>query len=187
MLNHFEEYAQYVEIAGYRGIKFEVAEAYLKTHRKQKNVVEVQFFDADLVATPQHLYFAALNALQAFKGKTNISKTIAMETMLFASAQRQIQKAISRSGIKLDTCNLAVLIIGEQQQAVESALVAVSDCTGRAPDNSVLEMNSAKMKKIKKIFHISEDEVALVRKGDARAVAVANLVIERVALLAAQF
>lgn len=187
MLYHLEEYGQFVEIAGYRGIKFEVAEAYLKAHRMQTHVVAVQFFDADLVATPRHLYFAALNALQAFKGKTNISKTVAMETMLYASAQRQIQKAIARSGIKPNTQNMAVLIIGEQQQTVELALAAVSACAGKAPDDRVLDMNSAKLKSIKKGFDIGESEVEVVRKGDDGVVAVADLVIERVALLATQF
>lgn len=187
MLYNFEKYGRFVEIAGYSGIKFEVAEAYLKAHRRQTHVVAVQFFDADLVATPRHLYFAALNALQAFKGKTNISKTVAMETMLYASAQRQIQKAIARSGIKPNTQNMAVLIIGEQQQTVELALAAVSACAGKAPDNCVLEMNSAKLKIIKKNFDIGEGEVEVVRKGDDGEVVVADLVIERVALLATQF
>ena len=187
MLHHLEEYGRFVEIAGYRCIKFEVAEAYLKAHRRETHVVAVQFFDADLVATPRHLYFAALNAIQAFKGKTNISKTVAMETMLYASAQRQIKKAIARSGIKPTTQNMAVLIIGEQQQAIELALAAVSACAGKAPDDRVLEMNSTKLKSIKKNFDIGEGEVEVVRKSDDGAVAVADLVIERVALLATQF
>jgi len=187
MLYHLEEYGQFCEIAGYRGIKFEVAEAYLKAHRRHTHDAAVQFFDADLVATPRHLYFAALNALQAFKGKTNISKTVAMETMLYASAQRQIQKAIARSGIKPTTQNMAVLIIGEQQQVVELALAEVSAFAGKAPDDRVLEMNSAKLKSIKKNFEICEGEVEVVRKSDDGAVAVADLVIERVALLATQF
>jgi tRNA threonylcarbamoyladenosine modification (KEOPS) complex Cgi121 subunit len=187
MLYHLEEYGRFVEIAGYRGIKFEVAEAYLKVHRRQTHVVAVQFFDAEIVATPRHLYFAALNSLQAFKGKTNISKTVAMEAMLYASAQRQILKAIARSGIKPTTQNMAVLIIGENQQAVELELAAVSACANKAPDDRVLEMNSVKLESLKKNFDISEGEIEVVRKGDDGAVAVADLVVERVALLATQF
>lgn len=186
MLYHLEGYGQFVEIAGYRGIKFGAIDAYLKAHRGQTHVVAVQFFDADLVATPRHLYFAALNSLNAFKGKTNISKTIAMETMLYASAQRQIQKAIARSGIKPTTNNLAVIIIGEQRNAVELELVAVSACAGKEPDDRVLEMNSSKMKNIKKIFEIGKGEVGVVQKNDDEMAAVIDLVIERVALLATQ-
>jgi tRNA threonylcarbamoyladenosine modification (KEOPS) complex Cgi121 subunit len=187
MLYHLEEFGRFVEITGFKGIKFEVAEAYLKLHRRQTHAVAIQFFDADLVATPRHLYFATINALQAFKGKTNISKTVAMETILYASAQRQIQKALDRSGIKSTTQNMAVLIIDEQQQVVELALAAVSSCVGKAPDDCVLEMNSEKLKNIKKNFNIGESEIETVRKDDDRAVAVVDLVIERVALLATQY
>lgn len=186
MLYHLEGDGQFVEIAGYRGIKFGALDSYLKAHRKQSHVVAVQFFDADLIATSRHLYFAALNSVNAFKEKTNISKTIAMEAMLYASAQRQIQKAIARSGIKPTTKNMAVLIIGGQQHAVELALAAVSACAGKEPDDRVLEMNSTKLKNIKKIFDIDESEVKVVQKSDDETVAVVDLVIERVALLATQ-
>ncbi len=86
----------------------------MKANRKQtRQNVNIQFFDAELIATQEHLYFAVLNALQAFKNKTNLSKSPAMETMLYASAQRQIQKAIECCGIKPQTKNMAVAIIGE--------------------------------------------------------------------------
>ena len=93
----------------------------MKANRKENTEnVELQFFDANLIATQQHLYFAALNALQAFQNKTNISKSLAMETMLYASAQRQIQKAIQRCGIKPQTTTMAVIIIGEKPSKLTS-------------------------------------------------------------------
>ena len=99
MLQYIKEYGKYVEITGYRNIEFDKAEIFLKANRKQtRQNVDIQFFDAELIATQEHLYFAVLNALQAFKNKTNLSKSPSMETMLYASAQRQIQKAINRAG-----------------------------------------------------------------------------------------
>ncbi len=115
MLYCLLEYGKWMEITGYRNIAFTKAEEFLKANRKEtKQNVEMQFFDAELIASQKHLYFAALNALQAFQNKTNISKSPAMETMLYASAQRQIQRAIQRCGIKPETKNMAVLIIGEK-------------------------------------------------------------------------
>ena len=108
MLQYIKEHDKYVEITGYRSIAFDKAEAFLKANRKQTQNVDIQFFDAELIATQEHLYFAILNALQAFKNKTNHSKSLAMETILYASAQLQIQKAIERSGIKPKTKNMAV-------------------------------------------------------------------------------
>ena len=127
MLQYIKEYGKYVEITGYRGVVFEAAEAFLKKNRKQTGQdVDIQFFDADLIATQEHLYFAVLNALQAFKNKTNHSKSPAMEAILYASAQRQIQKAIDRLGIKPQTKNMAVTIIGEDPKQIENTLEAVN-------------------------------------------------------------
>ena len=79
MLRYMKEFGQYVEITGYRNVTFDKVEAFLKTNRKQtQQNVNVQFFDAQIIATQEHLYFAVLNALQAFKNKTNHSKSPAM-------------------------------------------------------------------------------------------------------------
>ncbi len=184
MRYQLEEYSKTVEITGYRGITFAKAEAYLKLHRKQDAVLEIQFFDAQLIATAQHLWFAVLNALQAFKGKTNLSKTPAMETMLYASAQRQIQRAIDRCGIKPQTTNLAVVIIGDSPSQVQTQLQQVTDFLGLDADRNVLEMTESKAEKIAKTFRIAKEEVETV--GGPLELAIVNLVIERVALLATQ-
>jgi tRNA threonylcarbamoyladenosine modification (KEOPS) complex Cgi121 subunit len=74
--------------------------------------VEAQLFDADLVATWQHPYFAALNALAAFKSGRNLSNSVAVESALYASAQRQIKKALSFIGVRAASRNVAVLVVG---------------------------------------------------------------------------
>lgn len=184
MLHYIEEFGRYVEITGYRNINFTQAEAFLKTHRKQAAKVELQFFDADLVATEEHLYFAVLNALQAFRGKTNISKSVAMETMLFASAQRQIQKCIECIGIKPQSTNLAVVIVGEDSLKVEDQLKALTDCLGTQPDASVLQLTEGKQKRIRTAFKITEEEIKTENSPTEKAIL--NLVIEHIALLATQ-
>ena len=54
-----------------------------------------------------------------------------METMLYASAQRQIQKAIQRCGIKPETTNMAVIIIGEDPTQLKTMLEAISSVCWR--------------------------------------------------------
>ena len=78
---------------------------------------EVQFFDAALVATWEHLYFAVLNAVMNLKSTRGISKSIAVESVLYASAQRQIQKAIDFIGLKPDSENAAVVVICENAES----------------------------------------------------------------------
>ena len=165
---YLEEYGKHVEITGYRNIAFAGAEAFLKAHRKQlQQNVSIQFFDADLIATPEHLYFAVLNALQAFKNKTNLSKSPAMETILYASAQRQIQKSIDHIGIKPPTKNLAVTIIAEDPKQIESLLKELTACIGSEPDEKVLELTGAKQGKIRIAFGITDEELKTVKKDNA--------------------
>jgi len=186
MLRYVAEFGKYVEITGYQSVAFDLAEAFLKANRKQtQQTIDIQFFDAKLIATQEHLYFAVLNSLQAFKNKTNLSKSLAMETMLYASAQRQIQRAIDRCGIKPQTDSMAVVIIGEDPAQIQNALDAVTKSVGSKPDESVLEMTKAKEAKIKKTFEITDAELKITENGDQKK-AIINLVIEQVALLATQ-
>ncbi len=186
MLHYIEEYSKYVEIAGFRNISFSEADAFLKANRKKASrQVEIQFFDAEFIATPEHLYFAVLNALQAFRQKTNISKSVAMETMLYASAKSQIQKSIDLLGIKLNTKNIAITIMSADPIQIETMLQEFTSCIGRKVDDTVLQMSKHKIESIKKAFSITNQEVSSVAKDNVE-VAIANLVIERLALLATQ-
>jgi tRNA threonylcarbamoyladenosine modification (KEOPS) complex Cgi121 subunit len=180
-----EEFGKFIEITGYSNISFASAEVFLKEKRKQRQTTYIQFFDADLIATHQHLYFATLNALQALKNKTNISKSPAMETMLYASTQRQIQKAIGLCGIKPKTTNMAVLIIGDTEEQTQIALRNITGCLGKNPDESVLELTKSKLEIIMQTFEITKEELNSTQQGDKEK-AIINLVIERVALLVTQ-
>ena len=187
MLHHIKEYGKYVEITGFRGIKFIQTEAFLKAKRKKQQLnAELQFFDADLIATQKHLYFAVLNALQAFSNKTNLSQSVAMETMLYASAQRQIHKAIRLCGIKPESTRLAVVIIGEKPSEIITLLQETASFLGLEPERSVLELTEVKIGKIMEAFQIGAKEIKAVLTNGDTGKAVVKLVIERVALLATQ-
>ena len=186
MLHYIEEYGKYVEITGYTNISFDKAEAFLKANRKQtKQQFDIQFFDAELIATSEHLYFATLYSLQAFQQKTNISKSVAVETMLYASAKNQIQKSIALLGIKQTTKNMAVIIIGLEQNQIKTVLQELTLCIGQEPDESVLEMSKHKEENIKKAFQITDKELLALTKSDTQT-AIINLVVEHMALLAVQ-
>ena len=187
MLKRIEEFGKYVAITGFRNVKLvDVEELFSIVREETHATVEIQFFDAKFVATWQHFYFAVLNALTAFKNKENISKSLAMETMLYASAQRQIRKAMELLGIRPDTSEIATLIIGEKLENVKSALSIVSAHINAPPDDSVLELSEEKMKTIQKAFGISDVELETVMKKDDLEKALTSLVIERMALLSTQ-
>jgi KEOPS complex subunit Cgi121 len=185
MLKHIEEFGKCAAITGFRNVKIKDTEEFLKKiHKEKPSIVETQFFDAKYVASWQHLYFAVLNALTAFKNKENISKSVTMETMLYASAQRQIRKAMELLGIKSETSEIALLIIGQNPETVKSALPIISASVNVQHDDTVLELSEEKRRIIQKIFGISDLELKTVMKKDGLEEALTNLVIEQMALLA---
>jgi len=187
LLIHIEEFRKYAIITGFKSIRIRNKEEFLKRiHKEKQSNVEIQFFDAKSVATWQHLYFALLNALTAFKNGENLSKSLAMETLIYASAQRQIRKAIKLIGIGNDTSEVALLIVGDDPETLKSALTTISENINIKNDDSILELSEEKQRIIREKFGISDLELkTITKKGDLKE-ALTNLVIERMALLATQ-
>ncbi|RLI46402.1 hypothetical protein DRO69_03160 [Candidatus Bathyarchaeota archaeon] len=187
MIRELEDFDMYVAIAGFRNVKIGDVNGFFDMIRKKLENVHVQFFDAKLIADWKHLYFAALNALNAFKNKANISNSIAVETLLYASAQRQINKAMELLGIKPESSEIAVLVIAETRQKTDKILETVSALMSDERDDSVIELTSEKVNGIKRLFGISNLELeAKLEKEGFEKEALINLVIEHVALLATQ-
>lgn len=188
MIQKLDEFDMYVAIAGFRNAKIGDVEVFFNLARKNLQDVEaVQFFRAELIATWQHLYFAAINALTAFANKTNYSSSLAMETLLHAAAQRQIQKATKSIGIQPETADVAVLVLAKNVSSANKALKQVQKLTSAKPDDSALEITQEKFVRIKRFFKISDVEFSsqLKRKG-LEEEALVDLVIEHGALLATQ-
>ena len=187
MLKYIEEAGKYVEITGFRNLGIKDAEEFVKAAcAETPQGMWVQFFDAELVATWQHLYFAVLNALLAFKNGMNISKSVSVETVVYASAQRQIRRAIQLMGVKGGSASVAVVIIGECVDSVKAFLSAVSSRVGAEPDDSVLGLWNEKVVCIRAAFGITETELETVMEKNNGKQALVNLVIERMALLSTQ-
>ena len=187
MLRHLQEDGKYVEITGFRNVQITNAEDLMKAVRNGiPTEAEVQLFDADLIASWQHLYFAVLNAMMAFRTKRNISKSVAVEVMLYASAQRQIKKAIELIGVKKNTANVAAVLVSEKAEPVRRALAAVVNCMDAEPDETVLELSVRKVQRIRRAFAVSDLELETVATKGGAVQALVDLIVERVALLSTQ-
>jgi tRNA threonylcarbamoyladenosine modification (KEOPS) complex Cgi121 subunit len=188
LIRKLDDFNIYIAIAGFKNTKIGDVDRFFKVVRnKLRNVDAVQFFDAQLVANWQHLYFAAINALTAFANKTNISSNLAMETLLYASAQRQIKKATETFGVKSTTKNVAVLILAKNEKSADDALNFVQKLMSAEHDDIVLEINREKFVSIKRFFNVSDVELsAKLEKKGLEKDALVDLVIEHGALLATQ-
>jgi len=180
------DFDKHLAIAGFRGVKLPDVNKFFSNIKGKAESGSVQFFDASLVAGSEHLRFAALNALNAFKGNINISSSLAMETLLYASAQRQIKEAVKLMGIKPSTDRVAVLILADTQQQVSEALKAVSQLLGGRRDDSVVDLTDGKIAGLCKFFKISGKELeAKARRKSVTKEAITDLVLEHMALLVA--
>ncbi len=186
MIKQVEGFDKYIAVAGFKDVRIREVDQILNSARGRLDGVAVQLFAAKLVAGWQHLYFAALNALKAFKNKTNISRKLAVETLLYVAAQRQIRVALDLVGIKQDSRRIAVLLIADKERDAENSLEEISKLIPGKRDDNVLDLSKKKLENIRRLFGISETELAskLEKNGEKRALS--DLVIEHVALLVTQ-
>ena len=184
MIKKMEDFDTYAAIAGFRSVKINDVNNFFGQVRKKTKDTHIQLFDAKLIAGWEHLYFAVLNALRAFKGNLNISNSFAVEALLYASAQRQISKAVDLLGIKPESPHVAVLAITKTKQGANATLEIVSQLMPGERDDSVLKLTDEKVEDIRRLFGISDLELeAKLEKKGLEKEALIDLVIEHVALL----
>jgi len=167
-----------VAISGVKDVEFSDVDTLLLEIRSIAGGTKFQLFNADFISGWKHLYFAAVNAINAFNSGTGISRRLALETLLYASCQNQISRAFSVLGIKPGDRNVAVLVFGKHKNELSNVLSAITDILG-AEDDDVLEISDVKQIVLKNVYGVSEVELASVQRDDA----LSWLIIERGALL----
>jgi KEOPS complex subunit Cgi121 len=184
LIRKIEGTGKYIAIAGFRNAKIKDMKSLFNAVRDKAKDACVQFFDANLIAGQEHLFFAALNALRTFESKTNISNSVAVETLLFACAQRQIKKAVELIGVKPESSRVAVLVVADTRQMAKATLETMSNLISDERDDGVIELSGEKFEAIKKLFKISDLEIrAKLREKGLEKETLVELVIEHIALL----
>lgn len=184
MIEELEDFNLYLLLTGFQNAQVTDIEGFFAKVRKAMGNAYVQFFNADLIAGKAHLRFAALNALTAFKNKVNISNSLAMETLLYASAQRQIKDALKIIGVSPNSKRVAILILAETQNQGATVLESISKLLQGKRDDSVVEFSKDKIDGLMKLFGISTLELeAKTEKKGAEKEALQDLIIEHMALL----
>lgn len=176
----FKGYGKRAAVAVFRRARLSVEE--LLNSLRSVDGTDFQLLNLEAVAGKEHVYFAILNVLHAFKLKKNISKNLGMELLLYASAQRQIKTAIERVGVK-EGRPVVLVAIGPDDKGVENFMVKASRFfEGKMENSGLEEWDKEKIKRLKEIFEISEEEMEALGE-DPPFEAVKKLIIERMALL----
>jgi tRNA threonylcarbamoyladenosine modification (KEOPS) complex Cgi121 subunit len=128
--------------------------------------IEIQLLNADLVFGSIHLEVAVEKAERSFEDQRNISRNLATELLLYASAETQISNAIEKIGIKDGIRNVAVVVWGDCE------INNILENLDLARDDSVLVGNP----NVTNLFGIDSQD----GKGDEEHIT--RLIIEKIAL-----
>jgi tRNA threonylcarbamoyladenosine modification (KEOPS) complex Cgi121 subunit len=179
-----EDINRNITVIGFGNVKIPNIDTMLFQFKEQNKGAPIQFFDAKHIAGKQHMYFAAIHALNALNKKTNISNNIAIEALLYASAQRQIKKAVKMLGINQETTEVVALIIAKDNQEKQTYLNLVAKIIPGERNDNVIELTNKKIVAIKKMFKISEKEFKTNLKNEGlEREAITDLILEHMALL----
>ena len=117
----------------------------LLTFSKKENLV-IQALDAAVVYGKNHLISATRHAQRAFEQRTNATNNLALEILLYAAGERQIQKAITKMGVKKGKQTIAFVLV---------------DPLKRKPD---AKRYAAGVDQLLRMFHLTSDDKVL--EGD---------------------
>jgi KEOPS complex subunit Cgi121 len=181
----FDEYEKYFIFYSFHICESLDADSLLERLREVSTDLDVQMVDLDKVAGMKHLYFALLNAVHAFQRRTNISRSLAMEFLLYMSAQKQISEAIKMMGVSQKTRNVVIVAVGKNQHSLTEFARKLPLFVRFESDDELLDKwDSKKTFNLLTLFNISDKELhAMQRKTVSTEQTIQKLILERMALL----
>ena len=138
--------------------------------------VHLQLVDADKITGKTHLQIASYHAQKSFRQDTATSNSIELETLLYATGQRQIAKALTLMGISTQTKNIAVVILSPPNFNKHSELSQEIELILNGNQSiKVFILTPNKEQTIIQLFNITPMELQIT--------SITDLVIERIAIL----
>ncbi len=181
----FEGYDKYLTFYPFQIEESLDVNSLLESLRNFSADLDIQMVNLDRIAGRKHLYFAVLNALHAFQRSTNISRTLAMEFLLYASAQKQILEAIKTMGVDKDTKNVVIIAIGKSEHSLMEFIERLTSVIRPKSDDTLLDRwSDDKAESLLLTFKISEKELQAMAGKRPQKETIQELIVERVALLA---
>ena len=140
-------------------------------HREVFKAIEgIQAVDATFLYGADHIEFVALQADRAIERGEGICSNIFLETLVRASGQRQINRAIEMYGLR---GSREIVVFAEAlPQEIERLIGA---------EETELKMDASRIEALKEAFSISDEELEAVPDDPREAVKM--LIRERIALV----
>ncbi len=165
-------------IGSFRYLKMEDPKKLVRAVADAASPQPIQLVDAGKVAGYDHLLMAAVNATRSMGTGLSVSKSITVETLLYASAQDQIAKALDVMGINQKSRGIALIVFAQTTGEADAACRRAAKLLGEE-DETLIELNAEKSVRLKRIFGVSDAEIEAIGRPDA----LGRLIVERGALL----
>ena len=146
----------------------------------------IQLMNGLLIADETHLLSAAQNAINAKKGEYMLSRSLDMEIIVFASAQRQIGRALDALGVYDGLDEIAVVVVGTDTSSVEDSIQDLAGKIGREVIPAFAVTNE-RIDRIKDHYQISDKEIGAISDSDkieSQLTALSRCLVSRVSLVA---
>ena len=137
-----------------------------------------QLFDADKITDQLQIYYAASNAHYAMENGSNISNKLDVETLLYASTQNQISKAIKLIGVSTKTNRIAIIVISETEN--DPTATKIAEYLGD-PADQALAQTPEKYEALKLLYEITDTAIETV--GGDEYEALTSLITEKSTLI----
>lgn len=160
-------------------------QAILKATQQEFKEATVQFVDLDRTAGHRHILFATYNALKSRALDQMISRSAAIEILLYIAAERQITQAFERMGVQKETQRIAVIATGPSEVLSRIEEHLRSSFNHECSDDMLDEWTEQRATTILRVFSVTSNEIQTVTSiGNSTQKQIQRLVIERSALLA---
>ncbi|MFW9832394.1 MAG: KEOPS complex subunit Cgi121 [Candidatus Thorarchaeota archaeon] len=148
--------------------------------------ITIQLLNGLLISGTPHLLSAAQNAINAQKGDYMLSRSLDVEIIVFASAQRQIGKALELLGIYDGLDEIAVVVVGNNVSIVKEAIQSLTEKIGQelvSPFNPTKD----RFERIRNQFQINKEEIEAISDSndlESQLAALSRCIASRVSLVA---
>ena len=146
----------------------------------------IQLLNGLLISDEIHLLSAAENAINAQHGNYMLSRSLDVEIIVFASAQRQIGKAIEALGVYDGLDEVAAVVLGGDAKSVENTIQKLAEKIGQEIIPA-FPPTMERIRRIKKQFEISNTEISAISDSESiesQMAALSRCVVSRVSLVA---
>lgn len=125
----------------------------------------IQFLDSSLIVSIGHLLSAAQNAVNAWKGDYMLTRGLDAEILVYASAQRQISRAIENLGIRDGLQNIALVVVGGGKKDVRNVISQMVSNVGEEIKTAFVP-DRERLERIMHHYGVNEKEIKALTDSD---------------------